>query len=363
MNFNRRNFNTALVGTLATLSPGVSGGQSMSASSALYEGESELYQQALKEGALVSSNTGPGWANWGAVFRAFDARYPGVTLMYNDVGSGAAVKALEVNRQSPLSDTAYFFGASGIEAQQRGLLDVFRPVGSERVPVLGKHAGGEWIAVHQLEIVFIVNKKLVKTTPRSWAELLHPNFANSVVYLDPRSAGVGQVLVWAANFASGGSYDNLSPGLDYIARLHKAGQVLRVVPTTPYAQFLRNEVPIWVNFVNDGLRAKYRDRMGDAVDIVSPAEGALSALYTMGLVKGAAHPQAGRLWLNFVLSDIGQRLFAEGYVSPITANLQLSAEVKQRAIAHANLSILDIARAAGASKALEQGWAKATSAT
>jgi putative spermidine/putrescine transport system substrate-binding protein len=363
MHCNRRNFSVAMVGAAALLGTKASLGQSLITGPALYEGERALYELALAEGTLVSNNTGPGWANWGSLFRAFDARYPGIALMYNDVGSGAAVKTLDANRTAPLSDTAYFFGASGIEAQQLGLLQAYRPVGHERVPTLGKHAGGEWVAVHQLEIVFIVNKSLVKTTPRSWEELLQPAFSNSVTYLDPRSTGVGQVLVWAANFANGGTYANLTPGLAYMERLHKTGQVRRVVPTTPYAQFLRGEVPVWINFVNDGLRAKYRDQMGEAVEIVSPAEGTVSAPYTMGLVKGAAHPQAGRLWLNFVLSDVGQRLFAEGYVSPITSNLQVPAEVKARAITHTKSSILDITQAAGASKTLQQGWAKATSAS
>jgi putative spermidine/putrescine transport system substrate-binding protein len=362
MHCNRRDFNLAMTSTVALLGSRPSFGQSLTTGPALYDGERALYEQALAEGTLVSNNTGPGWANWGALFRAFDARYPGITLMYNDVGSGAAVKTLQANRSSPLSDTAYFFGANGIEAQQLGLLQAYQPVGHERVPTLGKHAGGEWVAVHQLEIVFIVNKNLVRSTPRSWAELLQPAFSNSVTYLDPRSTGVGQVLVWAANFANGGTYANLNPGLAYMERLHKMGQVRRVVPTTPYAQFLRGEVPVWINFVNDGLRAKYRDRMGDSVEIVSPAEGTVSAPYTMALVKGAAHPQAGRLWLNFVLSDLGQRLFAEAYVSPITTNLQVAADVKARAIAHTKSSILDITQAAGASKTLQDGWVKATSA-
>jgi putative spermidine/putrescine transport system substrate-binding protein len=48
-----------------------------------------------------------------------------------------------------------------------------------------------------------VNKKLVKNVPQTWQDLLKPEYANSIVYLDPRSTGQGQVLVFAANFANG----------------------------------------------------------------------------------------------------------------------------------------------------------------
>jgi len=77
-------------------------------------------------------------------------------------------------------------------------------------------------------------------------------------------------VTWAANFASGGTYDNLQPRFDYLAKLHKSSNVLRVVGTTPYAQFVKGEVPIWINYVNDGLRAKFVDGLGDDVEVISP---------------------------------------------------------------------------------------------
>ena len=81
-----------------------------------------------------------------------------------------------------------------------------------------------------------------------------------------------KVVVLAANFAAGGDMDDVKPGLAYIAKLHKSGNVLRNVGTTPYAQFLKGEIPIWIGYENDGLKAKYTDGMGDDVAIVIPKE-------------------------------------------------------------------------------------------
>ena len=75
-------------------------------------------------------------------------------------------------------------------------------------------------------------------------DLLKPEYKNAVVYLDPRSTGVGQVMSFAMNFGSGGDMANLQPGFDYLAKLHKSGNVLRVLGTTPYAQFVKGEIPI-----------------------------------------------------------------------------------------------------------------------
>ena len=67
----------------------------------LYKGEQALYEAAQKEGMVVSFDTGPTWANWNAQFNAFKQRYPGVELVYNDLGSGATVVALDKARNRP----------------------------------------------------------------------------------------------------------------------------------------------------------------------------------------------------------------------------------------------------------------------
>lgn len=324
----------------------------------LYAGERALYEAATKEGTVISNNTGPTWANFGALFRAFGQRYPNINLAYNDVGSGVAVSALDRNRAKPQVDTVYYFGISGIDAASRGLLAPFRPVNFDKLPAAFREPEGLWFAAHQMPIVFIVNKKLVRNPPRSWADLRKADYKASIVYLDPRTTGVGQVIAFAANFAAGGSMDTVQPGLDYLTDLHRAGNVLRVEATTPYARFLKGEVPIWINFENDGLRAKHQDGMGDDVEIIYPAEGTVTAPYTISLVKGARNENAGKLWLNFVMSDQGQRLFAEGFVRPAVNGVALSPEIAQRLPPLAKAEPLDSGRAAMRKPDVDRGWSR-----
>ena len=122
----------------------------------------------------------------------------------------------------------------------------FKPVNFDKLPTVFREPDGKWFTIHSLTIAFVVNTKLVKNVPQSWEDLLKPEYKNSIVYLDPRSTGVGQVGVFAANFAAGGDMNNVQPGLDYLGKLHASGNVLRVLGTTPYAQFVKGEIPIWI---------------------------------------------------------------------------------------------------------------------
>jgi putative spermidine/putrescine transport system substrate-binding protein len=219
---------------------------------------------------------------------------------------------------------------------------------------------GKWFTIHSLTIAFVVNTRLVKNPPQSWADLLKPEYKNTVVYLDPRSTGVGQVMMFAANFAEGGDMSNVKPGIDYFGKLHQSGSVLRVLGTTPYAQFVKGESPIWISYENDGLKAKYTDGLGDAVAVVIPKEASAAAPYGISLVEKAPHADGGKLWLNFIMTDLGQGIFAQGYVRPSVPGVKLPDNVTDKLPAAPQVKPLDVKAAAAKKAEIDQGWAAAT---
>jgi putative spermidine/putrescine transport system substrate-binding protein len=325
----------------------------------LYPGEKVLYEAAEKEGLVVSFDTGPEWANWKSLFREFKKRYPEVELTYNDLGSAATVVALEKTRRRPQADTAYYFAASAVDAVKKDVVAPFQPINFEKLPAVFREASGKWFTIHTLNIAFLVNKKLVKNSPTSWADLLKPEFKSSVVYLDPRTTGVGQVIVFAAAYAAGGSVDNVKPGTDYLGQLHAMGNVQRVEGTTPYAKFLKGEIPVWIGYENDGLKAKHLDGMGDAIEVIIPKEASVAAPYAISLVKNGPNPNSGKLWLNFIMSEVGQSLFAQGFVRPSVPGVRLSADIQAKMPAAPQLRPLDVVKASEHKAEIDRLWAQA----
>lgn len=325
----------------------------------LYDGEKALYEAAEKEGMIVSFDTGPTWANWAAQFTAFKERYPGVELVYNDLGSAATVVALDKARNRPQADTAYYFAASALEALKKDVVTSYEPINYDRLPEDLKDSDAKWFAVHQLNIAFLVNTALVDNIPESWEDLLKPEYKNAIVYQDPRSTGQGQVIVFAANFAHGGDMDDITNGIEYLGKLQATGNVLRTVGTTPYAQFLKGEIPIWIGYENDGLKAKYLDGMGDDMVVITPKEGSAAAPYAISLVKDGPNPNAAKLWLNFIMTDEGQARFAEGFVRPSVQGVKLSQEVAEKMEDAPQVKPVDITKATEQKPNIDAGWAKA----
>src|SRR3989442_6369951 len=127
----------------------------------LYAGEKALYEAAKKEGMVVSFDTGPTWANWAAEFAAFKKRYPEVEIVYNDIGSGATVVALDKARDRPQAGTAYYFSASAIDAPAKNSLAPFKPLDFRKhTPVFpGPH--GKRCTIHTPTAALVVNTHLV----------------------------------------------------------------------------------------------------------------------------------------------------------------------------------------------------------
>ena len=324
----------------------------------LYPGERQLYEEALKEGMVVSFDTGPTWANWASQFKAFQQRYEGVELVYNDIGSGATVVALDKTRRRPQANTAYYFAASAIDAKAKEVLEGYKPVNFDKLPEAYRDPDAEWFIVHQLVVAFLVNKKLVENVPQSWEDLLKPEYKNSVVYLDPRSTGQGQVLTFGAAYGNGGSVDNVLPGIEYLAKLHKNGNVLRTEGTTPYAKFIKGEIPIWIAYEGDGLKAKLIDGMGDDCVVVIPKEASVAAPYAMSLVKNGPNPNGGKLWLNWVMSDAGQAVFVDGFVRPSVPTVKIPEKMRAYMPDAPQVQPLDIVKASAQKSFIDENWTR-----
>jgi putative spermidine/putrescine transport system substrate-binding protein len=297
----------------------------------------------------------PNYANWGGVTALYKQK-TGVTVPPDPKGSSIALAAIEKEKDSPVADAAYYSGAIGFSAARKGLHQPYKPSGWEKIPADLKDPDGLWWTVHTGTIAFVVNTAALggAPVPRSWADLLKPEYKGKVAYDDPTWGGTSFTLVYGVNTLFGGDDRNFRPGLDYFKKLD--ANVLTYPRESIYNGVLRGEVPIWINADGNGYKMKHSD--GGPVEVVIPAEGTFSMPLVMGMVKGAPHPEETRRYFDWLLSAEAQAEFSKGFFRPVVegtipphiAGKFLPASEYRRA------RNLDLAKMAAAADALKRAW-------
>lgn len=267
---------------------------------------------------IIVYNTPPEWANWATVLEQFEAA-TGITVPPDNKNSGQTVAQLVAEQDNPVADAAYYGVTFGIEATERGLTAPYQPEHWDAIPTDLKDPEGHWFTIHSGTIAFVVNTEALDgaPVPQSWDDLLKPEYRSKIGVLDPTSAFVGYAAATAANIAKGGTLDNWDPGIDYLAQL--AQQDLIIPKQTATARVLAGEIPIMLDYDFNGYRMRYQDN--GPIEVVIPAEGSIILPYVVSLVANGPNPEAGQLFLDYLLSDEGQRAWAEGFVRPIRAEM------------------------------------------
>jgi putative spermidine/putrescine transport system substrate-binding protein len=266
---------------------------------------------------VICYNCPPEWADWATMLKSIKDDLK-LEVPHDNKNSGQTLSTLIADKANPVADIAYFGVSFGIKAKQAGVVAPYKVKYFDEIPAGLKDAEGTWFTIHYGTIGFFVNEEALKgvPVPKAWKDLLKPQYEGLVGYLDPTSAAVGYAAAVAANLALGGSFDNIDPGIAFFKELKKNKPI--VPKQTSYARVLSGEIPIMFDYDFNTLRAKYKD--GCKCVFVVPQEGTIVLPYVMSLVKGAPHPENAKKVLDYLMSDKGQRIWANAFLRPIRAS-------------------------------------------
>ena len=107
-------------------------------------------------------------------------------------------------------------------------------------------------------------------------------------------------------------------GLDFFAKLNQTGNFVPVIAKP--GTIASGETPIAMMW--DYLALADRDKFAGNPDIavVIPKTGVVAGVYVQAISAYAPHPNAAKLWMEFLYSDEGQLIWLKGYVHPIRYN-------------------------------------------
>jgi putative spermidine/putrescine transport system substrate-binding protein len=276
----------------------------------------EILRQAKREGRINTIALPPDWANYGEIMSTFQRRY-GLRLTNDnpDASSAQENQAVRSLKGDPRAPDVLDVGPSfAIEGAREGLYARYYNRFFGTVPRAMKDGRGYWIADYWGVISFGVNRAVIRNVPKTWADLLKPEYRNRVALNgSPLSSGSAVAGVYSAALANGGSLSNISPGIDFFKRLKDAGNFIPV-QATPQT-IASGQTPIVIDW--DYLNLGYIKEFPSARIAVSvPTRGVYGAYYCQAINATAPHPWAARLWQEFLYSDAGQLLWLKGFSHP-----------------------------------------------
>ena len=290
----------------------------------------ELIKAAKAEGQLTTIALPHDWCGYGALIESFKAKYGiSVNELNPDAGSGDEIEAIKANKgntgpQAPdVIDVGLSFGPT---AKVDGLIQPYKVSTWDEIPADAKDADGYWYGDYYGVLAMMVNKDIIKESPKDWADLLKPEYANSVALAgDPRASNQAIQAVHAAGLSTGAAAGEAAgtAGIEFFKKLNEAGNFVPVIGKP--ATLAQGQTPILINLDYNTLSGRDTLNGNPPVDIVVPATGVVAGVYVQAISAYAPHPNAAKLWMEYLYSDEGQLGWLKGYCHPIRFNAMAKA--------------------------------------
>lgn len=278
----------------------------------------EIAAAAKEEGRVNLIALPDSWANYKGILESFRTTYGIEAPVQNpDASSADELTAVKTLRGQPDMPDALDIGPSFTEqARSEGLIEPYIPTTWDEIPDVLKDPEGNWVGSYYGIMAIATNKTLIPNVPRSFADLKKAEYKGKVTLNgDPREAGAAFAAVVAASLANGGSFDDITPGIDYFAELKKSGN-LQTIDVTP-AAILSGDVPIALDWTYNFPALKPElEKVGFEMDIVVPNDGLYGGFYAQSVVSDPVHPCAARLWIEHITGNEGALGYLQGGAIP-----------------------------------------------
>jgi len=282
-----------------------------------------LVAAAKKEGQLTVIALPRDWVNYGELIDTFSKKYGIKVNELNPEGSsGEELEAIRANKNNkgPQAPDVVDVGLSfGPLAKQEGLITPYKVQTWDTIPNEVKDSDGYWYGDYYGVLAFEVNADIIKNLPKDWPDLLKPEYKGKFALSgDPRTSNQAIMTIIAASLSQGGSLASMEPGLKFFDKMNKAGNFvpLIAVPGTVAS----GETPITVRWDYNALSNRDKSNGNPNVAVIIPETGVIAGVYVQAISAYAPHPNAARLWMEFLYSDEGQLLWLKGYGHPARFN-------------------------------------------
>jgi iron(III) transport system substrate-binding protein len=226
----------------------------------------------------------------------------GITVQYQRLSTGEVQAKIEEENGNPSADV-WFGGTTdpyNVVAAE-GLLEAYDAENaSHLLSDAYKDADGYWYGIYKGILGFMVNTdeltRLGLEAPADWQDLLKEEYQGLIWLSNYNTAGTAKLVINTMIQKYG--HDE---GIQYLVDLDKNIEVYTKSGSGPSKNVGTGECVIGIGFLHDGI-TQIVDNGYDNVELIIPSSGTSYEIGATAIFKGAAHPNAAKLWIEYALS-------------------------------------------------------------
>ena len=231
----------------------------------------------------------------------FEALY-GIKTTYQRLSTGEVQAKIEEENGNPSADV-WFGGTTdpyNVVAAE-GLLEAYEAENaSHLISDVYRNADGYWYGIYKGILGFMVNTdeltRLNLEAPQDWQDLLKPEYKGLIWLSNYNTAGTAKLVINTMIQKYG--HDE---GIQYLVDLDKNIEVYTKSGSGPSKNVGTGECVIGIGFLHDGI-TQIVDNGYENVQLIIPSSGTSFEIGATAIFKGAAHPNAAKLWIEYALS-------------------------------------------------------------
>ena len=226
----------------------------------------------------------------------------GIKVNYQRLSTGEVQAKIEEENGNPSADV--WFGGTTDPYNVLAKEDLLEPYAAQNashlISDMYKDAEGKWYGIYKGILGFMVNtdelERLGLEAPADWADLLKPEYKDLIWLSNYNTAGTAKLVVNTMIQKYG--HDE---GIQYLVDLDKNIQVYTKPGSGPSKNVGIGECVIGIGFLHDGITQIVDNQYGN-IALVIPSSGTSFEVGATAMFKGAKHPNAAKLWIEYALS-------------------------------------------------------------
>ena len=226
----------------------------------------------------------------------------GIEVQYQRLSTGEVQSKIEEENGKPSADV-WFGGTTDPYnvCAAEGLLEAYEAENASHL--LGdayRDADGYWYGIYKGILGFMVNvdelNRLNLEIPQDWADLTNPDYQGLIWLSNYNTAGTAKLVINTMIQKYG--HDE---GIQYLVDLDKNIEVYTKSGSGPSKNVGTGECVIGIGFLHDGITQIVDNQYGN-IALVIPSSGTSFEIGATAMFKGAKHPNAAKLWIEYALS-------------------------------------------------------------